>query len=47
MINDFNLKGIQLQDGVDYQIGREVENFDLCIYHTVNGKKMRKRFMTL
>lgn len=47
MINDFNLGSIQLQNGVVYQIGRELENFDLCIYHTVNGKEDGKKVYDL
>ena len=47
MINDFNLKDIELRGGVNYQIGREVENFDLCIYHTVNGNESEKKIYDL
>lgn len=47
MINDFNLEGIKLQDDVDYQLGREVENFDLCIYHTDNSNENGKKIYDL
>ena len=47
MINSFNPDRIQLPNRVEYQIGRELENFDLCIYHTVDGTEESKKIYDL
>ena len=39
MINDFIPKTKSLPSGVNYKMGRELENFDICIYNETGKKK--------
>ena len=32
----------KLPNGIDYKLSRELENFDLCLYHEVTSTKKKK-----